>query len=177
LAESYAVATDTVLTAAIVAAAAANDANEQVLAAAQPTAAAFVAAIAGAAAQVYSTSKRFPDVIYADVNWWARIIQIVDLDGRPVFNLSGSTAFNAWGGNPGGTTSFDATVLGLKLVVDPTFAADTLIVGASSLVEFYEQNKGLLTINVPSTLSVEYAYRGYCAANCYSQGLGLIEAV
>jgi hypothetical protein len=172
LAEQYAVATDTVLTAAIVAAA--SDATETILAASEPTAAQFVTAITTAAGVVYAASKTLPDVLFVDVNWWTRIAALVDTTGRPLFSTTGP--FNTFG-QVNDVRSFQGNVLGLQLVVDPNFAADTMIVAASKFVEFYEQNKGLLTINVPSTLEVQIAYRGYVAANVYAQGLGLIEAV
>lgn len=175
LAESYAIATDTVLTAAIVAAA--SDATETILAAALPAAADFVAAVTAASGVVYAASKKLPDTLFVDINWWTRLIGIVDLDGRPLFPYAGQSV-NSSGTNTGGVSSFGGyNVLGLNVVVDPNFAANTMIVAVSSLCEFYEQNKGLLTINAPSTLEVQYAYRGYVAANVYTQGLGLIEAV
>lgn len=176
LAQQYAIATDTVLTAAITAAA--SDATETVLSI-TPTAAQLVTALAAAAGVVYAASKKQPDTVFVDVAQWAVLAGITDTTGRPLFPIVGAQSQNVAGNNVGGIASFTGfNVLGLNLVVDPNFAvANTFILAVSSLVEFYEQNKGLLSINVPSTLEVQYAYRGYVAANVYAQGLGLIEAV
>ncbi len=172
LAESYAIDTDNFLCDAIEAAATANDANETILAATLPTSAAFIAAISAASAVAYAASKKIPDVLFVDTNWWSRITAIVDLDGRPVY--SATNQMNANG--VAGVGTFAGNVAGLNLIVDPNFTADFMAVGVSSLVEFYEQNKGLLSIAAPSTLEVQYAYRGYVAANVYT-GIAPIEAV
>lgn len=168
LAESYAIDTNTVLTAAITAAGV--TAGSTTALALAPTAAAFVAAVAASAAKVFSSSKKMADVLFSDVSEWANLVAITDTTGRPLFPIAGP--YNEAGSNTDGVATFTGfTVLGLRLVVDPNFATNTLITARSSLVEFYEQNKGLLSINVPSTLEVQYAYRGYVAANVYSQGV------
>lgn len=173
LAQQYAIQTDTVLCSAI--STAAIDGNETVLSL-TASSSDFITAIAAAAAQVYSTAKRMADVIFVDVNRWAYIAGLVDGDGRPVFPIAGP--FNTAGMNAQGVASFSGlNVLGLNVVVDPNFSSNFWAVGVSQLCEFYEQNKGLLSINVPSTLEVTYAYRGYAAANVYSQALSLLEAV
>ncbi len=176
LAESYAIDTDDVLCTAIETAATNNDATETVLAAALPTAANFVAAITAASAVAYASSKKLPDTLFVDINWWSRLAGIVDTTGRPLFPYAGQSVNSS--GTGSGVSSFGGyNVLGLNVVVDPNFTADFMCVAVSSLVEFYEQNKGLLTINAPSTLEVQYAYRGYIAANVYNQAIATIEAV
>ncbi len=176
LAESYAIDTDNVLCDAIEAAATANDSTETILAATLPTAAAFVAAVTAASGVAYASAKRLPDTLFVDTNWWSRILGIVDTTGRPVFPPAGQSV-NSHGTSDGVTSFGGINVLGLNVVVDPNFTADFMCVAVSSLVEFYEQNKGLLSINAPSTLEVQYAYRGYVAANVYNQAIASIEAV
>jgi hypothetical protein len=164
LAEQYAVDTDALLCAAIEAKITTNSTDVALDAGPQD----FIEATAAAAAAVYTASKKLPNTLYAGTNRWAYLLGLTDDDGRPLFPTIG--AQNA-SGSIAGAGSFGGNVLGLTLVVDPNFDPDTLVVAASSLVEFYEQNKGLLSINAPSTLEVQYAYRGYVAANVYAQGL------
>jgi hypothetical protein len=50
---------------------------------------------------------------------------------------------------------------GLRVVVDRNFAAGTVIIGDASGFECYEQQKGAISVDVPSTLSRTIAFRGY----------------
>ena len=68
---------------------------------------------------------------------------------------------NAFGALAPGSTAGNA--FGLQVVVDRNFASGTLIVGDPSGFEIFEQQKGALTIDVPSTLSRTIAWRGYFA--------------
>jgi hypothetical protein len=51
----------------------------------------------------------------------------------------------------------------LQVVVDRNFADNTLIAGDATGFEIFEQQKGALSIDVPSTLSRTIAFRGYFA--------------
>lgn len=164
LAEQYAIDTDAFLCAAIEAKITSN-----VTTVADDAALAdFNAALAEAAAAVYSTGKKLPTVLLAGTNRWAYLAGLTDDTGRAAFPIVGPQNAN---GQLEGVGSFAGNVNGLQLVVDPNFDPDTLVVAASQFVEFYEQNKGLLNVQAPSTLEVQYAYRGYVAANVYAQGL------
>jgi hypothetical protein len=55
--------------------------------------------------------------------------------------------------------------LTLPRTVVPSFAANTLIVGADRPVEAYEERLGFLSAVEPKLLGVELAYGGYFAAN------------
>ena len=62
----------------------------------------------------------------------------------------------------------EASVFGLRLVVDTNFAAKTTIVGAAATGAFrcYEQQKGAIVADIgsgASTLSRTVAWRGYFA--------------
>jgi hypothetical protein len=57
----------------------------------------------------------------------------------------------------------NGVAFGLQVVVDRNFAADTLIIGDASGFEIFEQQKGALSIDVPSTMSRTIAFRGYLA--------------
>jgi hypothetical protein len=68
---------------------------------------------------------------------------------------------NSFGGSNANST--DMMAFGLKVVVDRNFAASTVIVGDPSGYEIFEQQKGALSIDVPSTMSRTIAFRGYLA--------------
>ncbi len=86
LAQSYAIATDTVLTAAIEAQADQSSAVVLSLTAASDV---LFAAIADAAAVVYSASKKLPDTFFCAVDRWAYLAALTDGDGRPLFPNAG----------------------------------------------------------------------------------------
>jgi hypothetical protein len=173
LAESYAIDTDTVLTAAIEAQADQASAIVCSLTAAPDV---FLKAVADAAGVVYAAAKRLPDTLFVAVDRWAYLLSLTDSTGRPLF-LANGAQFNPVGSG-GSASSFSGAmnIAGLNVVVDPNFSTNVWAVAASSLVEFYEQDKGLLSINVPSTLEIQYAYRGYAAANVYAQGVCGLES-
>jgi hypothetical protein len=50
---------------------------------------------------------------------------------------------------------------GLKLVVDNNFAANTMVVARGAAIEFYEQIRGLMSVELPSTLGRNFSYAGY----------------
>jgi hypothetical protein len=69
---------------------------------------------------------------------------------------------NAFGNLTPGQTNGNA--FGLSVVVDRNFANDQFIVGDASGYELFEQQKGAISIDSPSTLSRTLAFRGYFAA-------------
>jgi len=86
--------------------------------------------------------------------------QLSDTSDRQLFPQVGT--MNAFGQmSPG---QYDATAFGLRVVVDRNFVAGTLIIGDSSGYELFEQQKGAISIDSPSTLSRTIAFRGYFAA-------------
>jgi hypothetical protein len=68
---------------------------------------------------------------------------------------------NAYGNLAPGTLAGNA--FGLQVVVDRNFASNTLIVGDASGFEIFEQQKGAISIDNPSTISRTIAWRGYFA--------------
>jgi hypothetical protein len=68
---------------------------------------------------------------------------------------------NAFGNLAPGQANGNA--FGLQVVVDRNFTESTLIVGDPSGFEIFEQQKGAISIDVPSTLSRTLAFRGYFA--------------
>jgi HK97 family phage major capsid protein len=173
LARQYAIQTSTAFTAALVAAV--TEGTETALSL-TATLALFVAGIAASAAAAYATAFELPDTLFVAPDRFFYIAGLTDTTGRPAFPVTPSQSFNSPGSNPQGVTKWGSmNVLGLNVVTDPTFAANTMITAVSEFCEVYEQDKGLLTIAAPSTLEVQYAYRGYFVPNVYSQALNGIE--
>ena len=130
----------------------------------------WIAAIYGAAYQISNTSNYLPSHFFCAPVTWAKLGMIVDDANRPLFpsvapyNAFGVQTANSWNGNP----------LGLSLVVDKNMAGSTgsgglngvvgHAVGAAAGFEFYEQQKGAISVDVPSTLGRTIAFRGYAAA-------------
>jgi HK97 family phage prohead protease len=129
----------------------------------------WLAAIYGAAYQISSTSNYLPTHFVVDPTTWYRLGKLVSTTGEPAFPFVGAPnmmAMNALGTQS--ATSWNGTPLGLTLVVDKNMAADTAFIGHAAGnaagFEFYEQQKGAISVDVPSTLGRTIAYRGYAAA-------------
>ena len=120
----------------------------------------WVAWVYGAASSILSNSNgNLPTHIFLSPDMWVKLGQLVDTAGRPLFPQVGP--MNAFGSLQPGSTN--AVAFGLTVVVDRNFASGTIIVGDPSGFEIFEQQKGAISIDVPSTLSRTIAYRGYFA--------------
>ena len=110
-----------------------------------------------AAATILSGSNgNLPNHLFLSSDMFAALGQLVDLQGRPLFPQVGP--MNAFGSmSPG---SDQAVAFGLRVVVDRNFANGTIIVGDATGYEIFEQQKGAISIEVPSTLSRTLAWRG-----------------
>jgi HK97 family phage major capsid protein len=116
--------------------------------------------ISSAAQTILSSSNgNLPTHIFVNPEWWGSLMQLSDTADRPLFPQIGP--MNAFGNLAPGQVN--GVAFGLQVVVDRNFAADTLIVGDASGYEIFEQQKGALSIDVPSTLSRTIAFRGYLA--------------
>ena len=94
----------------------------------------------------------FPDTLWVAPDVWAAMGgAIVGADHNlPAFpNLS----VTSQAGNP----------LGLRLVVDPNFAAGTMVMGPSRFAEWYEDVDGLMQVGEPDVLGQLVGYAGYGA--------------
>lgn len=134
-----------------------------------------VEAIYGAAYQISNGSNYLPTHYFVAPIVWAKLGMAVDNQDRPVFpfvgapglmgqNAAGTSSATSWNGNP----------LGLSLVVDKNMAGGTgsgnlfgvvgHAAGPAAGFEFYEQQKGAISIDEPSKLARTIAFRGYAAA-------------
>jgi hypothetical protein len=107
-----------------------------------------------------SSNGNLPGHLFVDPTWWAYLLSLSDTSDRPLFpqvgpmNAYGNLGVNQYGGN----------AFGLQVVVDRNFAEGTIIVADASGYELYEQQKGAISIDSPSTLSRTIAFRGYFAS-------------
>jgi uncharacterized protein len=110
---------------------------------------------------ILANGNYLPDHLFVSGDVFAQLGTLSDDQGRPLFPQVGP--MNAFGTMNAG--SREAVVFGLRLVVDTNFAAKTTIVGAAATGAFrcYEQQKGAISIDNPSTLSRTIAFRGYFA--------------
>jgi HK97 family phage prohead protease len=116
--------------------------------------------IYGAASTILSSSNgNLPTHLFLSPNVWASLSSLSDTADRPLFPNVGP--MNSFGGSNANST--DMMAFGLKVVVDRNFASSTVIVGDPSGYEIFEQQKGALSIDVPSTMSRTIAFRGYLA--------------
>lgn len=120
----------------------------------------WVAELAEASATILSSSNgNLPTHLFVAPNRWQQLIALSDSSNRPLFpsvspmNAQGNLQISNYGGN----------AFGLQVVVDRNFAAGTLIVGDASGFEIFEQQKGAISLDSPSTLSRTLAFRGYFA--------------
>jgi hypothetical protein len=134
-----------------------NDAADQFVAslpAAVPVAdwSALRAALFTGSANALAQGGVFPDTLWTAPDVWASMGgALVGADHNlPAFpNLS----ITDQGGNP----------MGLKLVVDPNFAAGTMVMGPSRFAEWYEDVDGLMQVGEPDVLGQLVGYAGYGA--------------
>jgi len=108
-------------------------------------------------------SSQLPTHLFVGTDQFADLGQLVDDSGRPLFYADrANNPMNAFGQLSPGSTMGSA--FGLSVVVDRNFASGTAIVGDASGYELFEQQKGTMSIESPSTLSRTIALRGYFAA-------------
>ena len=125
---------------------------------------AVVAAVYNGARTIAASSNVFPDAICVSMDVWQQLGSLYDTTGRPLFSTLNPT-------NAPGTMNAVGTVgniLGLRLVADKNFAAKTCILAVANPrskagFEVYEDQRGLISVDVPSTLGRTLAIRGYFA--------------
>ena len=117
------------------------------------------------AAVVTSSATNFlPTHIMVDPATWGAMMQLVDTTGRPIFGYTGGglNGYNTLGqGNA--STWTGANPLGLDIVVDKNFAAKTMIIMAKQAFEIYREDRGVLSVEEPSTLGRLVSVYGYAA--------------
>ena len=124
-----------------------------------------IAALYDAATDILTATNFLPDTIFVSPNIWKSLGSQLDADKRPVFSYTGAAGLmgvNAMGSaNVTQLNTFNP--FGLNLVADYNFASNTMIVARASAIEFYEQVRGIMSVEAPSTLGRTFSYYGYVA--------------
>ena len=116
--------------------------------------------ISSAATTILSGSNgNLPTHLFVSPDYWGVLMGLSDTADRPLFPQIGP--MNAFGNLAPGQVN--GVAFGLQVVVDRNFADNTIIVGDATGYEVFEQMKGAISIDVPSTLSRTIAFRGYLA--------------
>ena len=116
--------------------------------------------VAAAASTILTGSNgNLPTHLFVSPGIWQDLIGLSDTADRPLFPQVGP--MNAFGNLAPGQQN--GVAFGLSVVVDRNFPSSTLIVGNADGYEIFEQQKGAISLDSPSTLSRTIAFRGYFA--------------
>ena len=122
-------------------------------------------ALYGCAFNISNSTNLFATHLLCSVDVWQKLGGQLDDAKRPLFpaigapgligqNTLGAGSAASWSGmNP----------LGLEIVVDGNFASSTMLVVHAPAIEFYEQQRGIMTVEDPALLGRNYSYYGYFA--------------
>ena len=121
-------------------------------------------ALYDAAREITEDSNYFPTHLCVSPDVWEKLGSQLDASKRPIlgYTTNGVIGQNSIG-RVGGLAYTGMDVMGLNLVVDNNFAAGTMLVVYAPGYEIYEQQRGLMSVEVPSTLGRTFSYYGYFA--------------
>jgi len=102
------------------------------------------------AAAALDSGGGLPDTLWVSPDSWAKMGGMFNGNGGAAFP---SLSLTNQGGNP----------LGLRLVVDQHFPANTMVMGPSRLAEWYEDVDGLMQVGEPDVLGQLVGYAGFAA--------------
>ncbi|MFM2106884.1 MAG: hypothetical protein RL338_1916 [Chloroflexota bacterium] len=119
----------------------------------------------GAARDISNGSNFFPTHILMGPDAWAKVGSTVDADKRPLFPAIGAPGLGGYNTlGAGNVTNWSTTnPLGLQIIVDSNVAAKTMVVFHAPAAEYYEQVRGLMSVEVPSKVAREFTYYGYAS--------------
>jgi hypothetical protein len=168
LSGEYMIRTDDVAADALVAAATASG-STWTFAQTDPTS--LVDALYDAAREMAEDTNYFPTHIYCAPNVWEKLGRQLDVDKRPLFGYVGANnnvVTNGLGGSTGMNYN-SMNPLGLEVVVSNNFASGTMIVAhtprnsATSAFSFYEEIRGIMTVENAELLGRDVTFYGYIA--------------
>jgi hypothetical protein len=156
----YLISSDNVAADAITAGATASGSTWTVTAADPST---LISAIYTAAYNILLATNFLPDHIFVAPGVWQALGAQLDADKRPVFPYVGASGLMGVNGMGSANITVANTFnpFGLNLVADRNFAAGTMVVARAQAIEFYEQIRGLMSVELPSTLGRNFSYAGY----------------
>jgi hypothetical protein len=124
-----------------------------------------ISALYDAATDILNATNFLPDHLFVSPDVWQKLGSQLDGDKRPIFPYAGAAGL--MGVNGLGTANITVAntfnPFGLNLVADRNFASGTLYVARGAAIEFYEQVRGLMSVEVPGTLGRTFSYYGYVA--------------
>jgi hypothetical protein len=117
-----------------------------------------------AAREITEDSNYFPTHLCVSPDVWEKLGSQLDGSKRPIlgYTTNGVIGQNSIG-RVGGLQYTGMDVMGLQLVVDNNFASGTMLVVYAPGFEIYEQQRGLMSVEVPSQLERVFSYYGYFA--------------
>jgi hypothetical protein len=117
-----------------------------------------------AAREITEDSNYFPTHLCVSPDVWEKLGSQLDGSKRPIlgYTTNGVIGQNSIG-RVGGLQYTGMDVMGLQLVVDNNFASGTMLVVYAPGFEIYEQQRGLMSVENPSTLGRTFSYYGYFA--------------
>ena len=122
-----------------------------------------ISALYDAATDILKATNFLPDHIFVSPDVWQKLGAQLNAEKSPIFPYTGAAGL--MGVNGMGTANVTQmntfNPLGLNLVVDRAFADNTMVVARGSAIEFYEQIRGIMSVEVPSTLGRTFSYYGY----------------
>lgn len=114
-----------------------------------------------AAADILSGSNgNLPSVLAMSPNVWKLLGSLSDTSDRPLFPQVGP--MNSFG--YAAPSSDAATAFGMRVVVDRNITALGMYIMDPTALENWEQQKGAISVEMPSQLSRQIAFRGYFAS-------------
>jgi HK97 family phage prohead protease len=161
LAGEYLIATDNIAADNLVAGKTASGSTWTVTAD-NPTS--LINALYDAAREITEDSNYFPTHLCVSPDVWEKLGAQLDGSKRPIlgYTTNGVIGQNSIG-RVGGLAYTGMDVMGLNLVVDNNFASGTMLVVYAPGYEIYEQQRGLMSVENPSTLGRTFSYYGYFA--------------
>lgn len=124
-----------------------------------------ISAIYTSAYNILLDTNFLPDHVFVAPGVWQALGAQLDADKRPVFPYVGASGLMGVNGMGAANITVANTFnpFGLNLVADRNFAAGTMIVARGAACEFYEQVRGVMSVEVPGTLGRTFSYYGYVA--------------
>jgi HK97 family phage prohead protease len=122
-----------------------------------------ISALYVSAYNILGATNFLPDHVFVDPEAWLNLGRQLDAEKRPIFPYAGAAGL--MGVNGAGTSNITQAntfnPFGLNLVADRNFAGNTMVVARGTAIEFYEQVRGIMSVEVPSTLGRQFSYYGY----------------
>ena len=124
-----------------------------------------ISALYDAATDILNATNFLPDHLFVSPDVWQKLGSQLDVDKRPIFPYVGAAGLMGVNGVGSANITVANTFnpFGLNLVADRNFAAGSLFVARGAAIEFYEQVRGLMSVEAPGTLGRTFSYYGYVA--------------